>query len=767
MKIPYSVLKNFIPNLNIDVYKVADLYTMRSYEVEKVEDLAQGLDHVVVGSIIEINPHPNADKLQITKVDVGGDLLLTIVCGANNISVGQKVPVAMIGAVLPGNFEIKETKIRGEISQGMLCSKKELGLDDDSQGIFILGEQREIGALLSEILNLNDAIIEIDNKGLGTRAGDSSSFYGLARELSVIIEKPLISLPKVKLPKPSVSPRKIHRDSSICSYYSLIEVKGLSSYEFNSNVFSKENYRVDLYVQVDKYTLDEHIRHILHLLGYSTGNASVDLSNYIMEEIGQPIHVFDSEKIVGDDIFIRKAEKGESMIDLNDNELILEEGDIVICDSEKIIALAGIIGAKSSSVDDGTQKIIIESAQFNSNQIRLTARRLKLLTNAAKRFERGIPDILAKEALERIGWFLKEGKLEFGNYYTSGVIESTHKVVELDYDYVRKYLGVEISNLEIEKILRKLSVEIKHSQFTHKNILTAPYWRVDLNTQEEYIEEIARMYGYENITPKLDLDIIVSQNDIQYDIQKHFAQNLKNLNYTEVITYPYTNQESYYQMLNPIDNQKPYLRETLTKSLIEVRNNNKHNIDSYKLFEISHVFGEEEGINLALTQHDKSKISFDINTELYQDLLKVSSYFGINISLFDFIEKSKYIEIIYNKVIVGSIYKEVCEISLSKLLLLAEYINEQYSNIPKYPIVKRDITLNVAKEITVKEVYDKLLKIKSDLCINIIFKGSFTKDNMNNYTFHLQFQDHNKSLMDKDVNLELEKMLKAYEYLYE
>jgi len=405
MKIPYSVIKNFIPNLNIDVYKVANLYTMKSYEVEGIQDLAKGLDNVVVGEIIEINPHPNADKLQITKINVGLDVLLNIVCGANNIAVGQKVPVAMIGAILPGNFEIKETKIRGEISQGMLCSKKELGLGDDSQGIFILGDQREIGKPIAETLNLNDAIIEIDNKGLGTRAGDSSSFYGLARELSILIDKPLINLPKVKLPRPSGSPRRIHRDNTICSYYSLIEVKGLSSYEFNSNVFSKENYRVDLYVQVDKYTLDEHIRHILNLLGYNTGNASVDLSNYIMEEIGQPIHVFDSEKIVGNDIIIRKAEKGESMVDLNDNELVLEEGDIVICDSEKIIALAGIIGAKNSSVDDGTQKIMIESAQFDSNQIRITARRLKLLTDAAKRFERGIPPILAQESLERVGWF--------------------------------------------------------------------------------------------------------------------------------------------------------------------------------------------------------------------------------------------------------------------------------------------------------------------------------------------------------------------------
>lgn len=763
MKIPYSVLKNFIPNLNIDVYKVADLYTMKSYEVEGIKDLGRGLEKVLVGEIVEINSHPNADKLQITKINVGLDVLLTIVCGANNIVVGQKVPVAMIGAILPENFEIKETKIRGEISQGMLCSKKELGLGDDHQGIFILGDQREVGKSIAEVLNLNDAIIEIDNKGLGTRAGDSSSFYGLARELSVLIDKPLINLPKVKLPRSSGSPRKIHRDDTICSYYSLIEVKGLSSYEFNSNVFSKENYRVDLYVQVDKYTLDEHIRHILNLLGYNTGNASVDLSNYIMEEIGQPIHVFDSEKIVGNDIIIRKANKGESMIDLNDDELILEEGDIVICDSEKIIALAGIIGAKSSSVDDGTQKIMIESAQFDSNQIRITARRLKLLTDAAKRFERGIPPILAQESLERVGWFLKEGKLEFGNYYVSGVIESTHKVTELDYDYVRKYLGVEISNSEIEQILKKLSIEIKHSQFTHKNLLTPPYWRGDLNTQEEYIEEIARIYGYDNIKSNLDLEILVNKNDIQYDIQKHFAQNLKNLNYTEVITYPYTDQESYHKMINPIDAKKPYLRENLTKSLIEVRVNNTHNIDYYKLFEISHVFGKEEEVNLALTQYNKSKTNFDINTELYQDILRVSSYFGIDISLFNFVEKPKYTEILYNKIIIGTIYKSVCEISLTKLVILAKYINEEYSNISKYPIVKRDITLEVGEEVSVKEVYDKLLKHKSDLCINIIFKNSFNKDNMNNYTFHLQFQDSNKSLIDKDVNLELEKMIKSYQ----
>ena len=256
---------------------------------------------------------------------------------------------------------------------------------------------------------------------------------------------------------------------------------------------------------------------------------------------------------------------------------------------------------------------------------------------------------------------------------------------------------------------------------------------------------------------------MVNKNDIQYDIQKHFAQNLKSLNYTEVITYPYTNQDSQYKMINPVDSQRPYLRENLTKSLLDVKINNTHNIDIYKLFEISHVFGPEEEINLALTEHNKSKSIIDINTGLYQDLLKATSYFGIDISLFDFIEKTQYTEILYNKVVIGSVYKSVCEISLTKLILNAKYIDEQYSPIPKYPVVKRDITLAVDSNISAREVYDKLLKVKSNLCINIIFKDAFLKDEMNNYTFHLQFQDENKSLLDQDINLEIDKMLKNYQ----
>ncbi len=281
-------------------------------------------------------------KAEISKIvsNINSNITISIssnTFSAKNIEMGQKVAVARIGAVLPNGLAIQAVNLRGQDSHGMICSAKELGLDGDSQGVLILPANAVVGKAVSDVLGLDDAIITIDNKGLGTRASDSSSLYGVAREVALITDKSLQPLELGSIPKTHLD-RHITIETKGCSYYSLLGISGLSNYKFDSNVLSKGAYRVDLYVQTDTFKLDDSIHALLQLLNQPTHHPAVDLGNYILFEVGQPVHVFDAEKVKGN-ITIREAVEGETLLTLDDIEIPLKEGDIVICDSEKIIAL--------------------------------------------------------------------------------------------------------------------------------------------------------------------------------------------------------------------------------------------------------------------------------------------------------------------------------------------------------------------------------------------------------------------------------------------
>jgi phenylalanyl-tRNA synthetase beta chain len=762
MKIPYSIIKAFIPALTQSPKELADLITLKSYEVDSVYSPGESLKNVVVGHIQKVTPHPNADKLNIAEVLVDNSEVLTIVCGAKNIELGQKVAVAKIGTTLPNGLNIQAVNLRGQDSFGMICSSQELGLQEVSDGILVLPSIAEVGLPVADVLGLNEAIIDIDNKGLGTRASDSSSFYGVAREIALITNNSLQPLEISPIPAKKNLKKHIIVQTNLCKYYSILELSGLSKYKFDSNILSKGTYRVDLYVQTDIFKLDSSIHKTLAILNQKIHHPAVDLGNYILFETGQPVHVFDAEKVKGNNITIREAKKGEIFITLDDIEILLEDGDIVICDAEGIIALAGIMGGASTAVGDGTTRVFIESANFDNNRIRQTARRLKLLTESAKRFERSIPVEFADIAIQRTINLVEKSGLQILDYINSGNNKTEHKSIQLDYNYVRKYIGSDISDNEISQILKSLHIEIHTSFGSKKHNLTSPYWRLDLNTPEEYIEEIARLYGYDNISAKLDIPKMQANSDLLFNFKRKLSQELAKIGYNELLTYPYS-EKGTLQLLNPVDDSKPFLRQNLIDSMAKAIDNSSKYRDTLSLFEISNVFTAEQHLHLSLSYYDKDTDIITNTNQAYVDFIRVIAQLGFDYTKFStqIVDDNNIIN--YSKQVVGWVdISGVIEIDLSVLVNLLSPMSENYTPIPKYPAVKRDITITVSNSSSAQEVYNKIQDLVSPRCYYIGFRDKFQNGDFTNYTFHLEFRDMDKSLSDDEVNLEIDLIHKKF-----
>lgn len=762
MKIPYSIIKNFVPQLTQSPEQLANLITLKSYEVDSVYNPGDALQNIVVGHIQKVTPHPNADKLNITEVLVDNNQVLTIVCGAQNVELGQKVAVAKVGAILPSGLNIQSINLRGQDSSGMICSSQELGLQEKSDGILVLPNIAEVGMPVAEVLGLNEVIIDIDNKGLGTRASDSSSFYGVSREVALITNNVLKPLELSPIPTKQPLKKHIKVETNLCKYYSILELSGLSKYKFDSNILSKGSYRVDLYVQTDIFKLDSSIHHTLATLNQKTHHPAVDLGNYILFETGHPVHVFDAEKVKGDEIIVRESKKGEIFTSLDEVEILLEEGDIVICDSEGIIALAGIMGGANTAVGDGTTRVLIESASFDYSRIRQTARRLKLLTESAKRFERQIPVELADIAIQRIINLVEKSGLQTLGYSNYGNNKTAHKSIHLDYNYVRKYIGVDIHDNDINHIFKSLNIEAHKLFGSHKYSLTAPYWRLDLNTPEEYIEEIARLYGYDNIPTTLDISKLKVNSDNIFNFKRKLSQEFANIGYTEIITYPYV-QSGILQLLNPVDDSKPYLRQDLIHSMEDAINTNAKHTDTLRLFEISNVFTAEQHLHLSLSYYNKSTDLITNINQAYNDLIRVIAQMGFDYTKFTTNTVENKTTINYTEKVVGWVdVSGVIELNISVLVNILSPISERYNPIPKYPAVKRDITLTVPNTSSAQEVYDKIKSIVSPRCYYIGFRDRFENGDLINYTFNLKFRDKDKSLSDDEVSVEMDLIYKNF-----
>jgi len=636
MKISLKWLKDYVEvdDFLKDPAPLAKALTDAGLEVEEVHEEAKSLEHVVVGQIETLGKHPDADKLTYCDIRVSSDEVLKIICGAKNHKEGDKVCVAKIGAVLPGDFKIKKSKIRGVESFGMLCSKKELGIVEEANkedGILILDKDAPVGEAFSKVYEKDDVVLEIN---VTPNRADCLSHFGLAREVSVLFDRPLKTKDTSSL-KNNKEQRAIQidlKDSDQCPRY-----RGCMVYD----------------VEISKSP--DWIKKRLETVGLSSINNVVDITNYIMMDTGQPLHAFDSEIISGDSIIIRKAEKGESFKSLDGTVYKLFGGELVITDKDKVLALAGVVGGENSGVTNKTKSVFLEAAYFTPETVRKTSRALGIDTDSAHRFSRGIDQSNTDKAMNYALLLLQDlaGGSVSEKVYEAYPKPYTPNEISVGLDFLNKKLGLFLEAKTVEDIFSRLDFEVKSTSKDHWTIKPKAF-RHDISIKEDLAEEVGRLVGYDNI-PEL-LPAVVSQPQKKMGSYENFSRLKKHcvgLGFKEVIHYNFygsTDEISWHKDIksaglltkgddvrikNPLSSDSSLMRESAVPQFIAncVRNQRLGNTEG-RIFEFgkSHYkvegkFGESNILSLGLWSKTLSQV--ELHKELLGALNKVLSLWSI------------------------------------------------------------------------------------------------------------------------------------------
>jgi phenylalanyl-tRNA synthetase beta chain len=578
MKFSENWLRTWV-NPPLSSEDLAHVLTMAGLEVEALEPVAPAFNNVVVAEVLEVAKHPNADRLSVCQVNVGETQPLTIVCGAANVAVGVKVPCARIGAVLPGNFVIKQAKVRNVESFGMLCSEKELGLATESDGLWLLPGDAPVGKTLREYLELDDKIFTLK---LTPNRSDCSGMVGLAREVAAltgIALKPLaIQTQPVTLSEQL--PVKVS-DALGCPLYCGRLVRGANAAALTPAWMARR----------------------LERSGLRAINAVVDITNYVMLEMGQPLHAFDVAKLSGG-IAIRRARKGESLVLLNEQTVALDEEVLVIADDVRMLAIAGIMGGQGSGVETATQDVFLESAFFHPDAIAGKARRFGLATDSSFRFERGVDFAATRQALERATQLL----LEICGGHAGAISEvrgelPKREAIALRGSRVERVLGIALDNHHIATLLRRLQLDFTVNDNDFRVI--PPSFRFDLAIEADLIEELARLHGYDNIpaqAPQAALTML-SYSELHRPLAR-LQQTLMARDYQEIVSYAFVDaqverelsgNESPVALQNPIASNLAVMRSSLIGGLVgALRFNLNRKQSRVRLFEVGACFAQAE-----------------------------------------------------------------------------------------------------------------------------------------------------------------------------
>ncbi|MEM7691147.1 MAG: phenylalanine--tRNA ligase subunit beta, partial [Pseudomonadota bacterium] len=571
MKISEAWLREWV-DLTVDTDALAHQLTMAGLEVEAVEPVAGAFDGVVVGEIIDAQPHPNADKLQVCTVNDGNSEHLQIVCGAPNARVGLKAPLARVGAVLPGDFAIKEAKLRDVISQGMLCAASELELSDDKQGLLELPANAPVGESLRDYLSLEDHSIEI---GLTPNRSDCLSARGIAREAALANQ--------ASLKQPTIDPVAAQTDVEFpvdlqaptdCPRYLCRVVEG-----------------VDLSRPTPLWMQEK-----LRRCGVRSIDAAVDITNYILLELGQPMHAFDLDKLQGG-IVVRHAQHGEKIRLLNDQEIELNSDNLVIADRQRAVALAGIMGGADSAVGEGTTRLLLESAFFAPAPLSGKARAYGLHTDSSHRFERGVDYELQRSALERATQLLLAIVGGEAGSITEAVAATalpSPEPITLRRQRIPRLLGIEIEDQDVERMLAGLGVSAK--PVSEGWVCSVPSWRFDLRIEADLLEEVGRLHGYNNLpSTQIRASLQMSAATESRLSLRALRRALLSRDYHEAVTYSFVDREIQHQLdpelepvavINPISPEHAVMRSTLLAGLLRAAAHNvKRQQSRVRLFE--------------------------------------------------------------------------------------------------------------------------------------------------------------------------------------
>ncbi len=801
MKISYNWLRQFL-NVNLDPELVGEMLTDLGLEVEGIEtfEAVKGsLKGIVVGEVLTCEQHPNADRLKVTTVDLGNGEPVQIICGAPNVAAGQKVPVATIGTTLytdnGESFKIKKGKIRGEFSHGMICAEDELGLGDDHDGILVLDEQCKVGTLASDIFDIKtDSVFEI---GLTPNRADGMSHLGVARDLRAgLLQQKSI---KKELLTPSVS--DFHVDERT----------------FKVNVEVDNNELVPRYAGITIIDLKiedspKWLQERLLSIGLKPINNVVDITNYVLHSLGQPLHAFDADKISKHKIVVKNLPTGTKFTTLDGIERELDNDDIMICDGEdNPLCIGGVFGGETSGVTNNTTKIFLESAYFNPVSIRKTAKRHGLNTDASFRFERGInPDTVAY-ALKYAAILIKEIA---GGKIVSDVIDIYPIKIEdyqvhLSYEKAFKLIGEEIPKDTIKNILASLDIKINNQ--TESGLgLTIPAYRVDVTREADIVEEILRVYGFNNIKTSEKLNTSISFSDkksnekfeniiANFLVAQGFYETMAN-SLTKTDYVPLSNmlkEEHNVKMLNALSSDLEVMRQTLLFGGLEAvaYNINRKN-NNIKFFEIGKSYhkyerGYSEQKHLSLIVSGKrtndswitpSKVSdFFYLKGIITTLLSRLGYENLKVSDAKSDIFSEALALSYGKVklvefgiVKSSILKEF---GIKQEVMYADFNWDnmiensgdkeiKISSLPKYPHVKRDLALLLDMDVKFNDLFNAAFLSEKKLLKNVdlfdVYIGDKLPEGKKSFALSFVLQDENKTLTDKQIDKIMKKLQETF-----
>ncbi|NLK69679.1 MAG: phenylalanine--tRNA ligase subunit beta [Clostridiaceae bacterium] len=780
MKAPISWLKDYV-DINVDMKKLAHLVTISGSKVEAIDDLGKSIDKVVVGRIVSMEPHPDADRLKITQVDVGKEVI-QIVTGAPNVSTGDYIPVALVGAQLPGGV-IKETKLRGVESYGMMCSIEELNLTHDylpdapKDGVYIFNNEPELGMDVKEVLGL-EPVIEFE---ITSNRPDCFSIVGLARETAVTLgtdfKKPEITVKEEGEGKASDFVSVSIRNSELCSRYAARTV-------------------TDVNIQPSP----EWMQRRLAAAGMRPINNIVDITNYVMLEMGQPMHAFDLKCVDGGNIIVRSAQDGETITTLDGQKRKLDSSMLVIADENKPVAIAGIMGGANSEVTSESKMILLESATFNGTSVRLTSKKVGIRSEASNRFEKGLDSENVIKALDRCAQLIEQlgaGRVIPGIVDCYPVKPEPVKVQINDVE-INRLLGTNIDKEWMFELFEKLEFEVDRDSM----MLTIPTFRPDVRVMADLAEEVARFYDYNNIKPTLlsGATSTIGKKNHNQKMEDLIAQLMLSLGLFETYSFSFTSPKVWDRMrlpeehilrdavviTNPLGEDFSIMRTTTIPEMLGIiKTNYNRKVEEGGFFEISYVY---KPIKEQLLPEERKVLTIGLygNVDFYYLKGIVEQLFAqMNITNADYSPEKNHpsyhpgrcarvslgnTDIGY----IGEIHPEVASnfecpkrtyiavLDISHMIENSNMVKE-YSGLPKYPAIGRDIALIVDEGVLVKDIEAVIKqrggKILEQIKLFDVYKGEQVPEGMKSVAYTLTFRSMDRTLVDEEVNKTMSKIL--------
>ncbi len=793
MKITYRWLKEYV-DFDLSAEQLADKLVSLGINVESMKSIGEGIDGVIVGKILSVEAHPHADRLTVCKVDTGKNEY-SIVCGAKNMKEGDVVPVALEGVVLSGNRLIKPVDIRGVKSEGMMCSAKELGISDDAAGLFILPEETPLGKEIKEVFSLPDVVFDLE---ITPNRSDCLSVIGIAREIAAALNVPF-KLPEIKLKNTG---RQIEKQAQVTIKNHLLCPRYLARVIKNVKISSSPFW----------------LQRRLEMVGLRAINNVVDATNYVLMELGHPLHTFDYDLISNHHIIVRQAEEKEKFGALDGVEYTLSKDMLVIADDNRAVALAGIIGGSNSQVSEKTCNLLIESAYFDATNIRRTSKKLGLSTESSYRFERGTDFEMAAKAINRVTSLIREIA---GGEVVEGVLDQyPQKILPqqiiLRPQQVNRILGIEMSGKQIQVLLKRLGFECNLENNSSLKVMV-PAFRREVSREIDLIEEIARIYKYDEIPPAVPRweSLEYSPNQ-EFLLEKKMSNFFVGTGFFEVINYSFSSEEGfkklgvedsfYYskavKVKNPLSREYAFLRTTLLGNIFEnISKNNSYNLYNLKLFELGKIFLSKG--NKLLPEEKKmfsGAVCGMVEESYWQKKSKEVDFHylkGVIVSLLESLGINNYkmekgADLLFHpgqsaKIIIngnqqiGQLGKispwiaekynfdlpvYVFELRLDALLK-SQNLKMRYFPISKYPAVIRDVALVVPKEISYFQVSSQIKKTGGEVIAQIklfdVYEGEQIDEGYRSLAYSIVYQSKEKTLTDKEVNFIHNEVLQSLE----